>query len=245
VNSRLRQHCQQLELLYRERGLAQGLHHLARALLAAFYHREVQYILVKKVASQEAVSPVPGEESGTGTECVIVESAAVLQEVVREMPATLRDSVEQLKARVEQGCLVLLAYRPPRSGVNRDLIGYMLCERGIFSALGRKGKISSDILFTHYQEVLPEYRGQRIADVMRRAPEVYCRAQGLTKRCAVVSSTNEPSIRSTLRSGYMIAGTVTRVSILRGRFTWETPWEKIEKVLRGFAPMERPRPLGA
>src|SRR5262245_41352023 len=117
----------------------------------------------------------------------------------------------------------------------------MLFERGIFSALGRKGRIASDILFTHYEEILPEYHGQRLADVMRRALEVYCRAQRVTKRCSVVSPTNQPSLRSSLRSGYTIAGTVARVSILRGLFTWETPWESIEKVLRGFALRSAPR----
>lgn len=227
---------QQLRDLYRESGVT-GLRRLiGRTLFTALYHREVQYILLKRVESQKAVSPAPGKEGGAGTECLIVESAAALQEVVREMPATMRDSVDTLKERLERGCAVILARRPRRSEAGQEVVGYNICERGVFSALGRKRKIASDILFAHYTEVLPEYRGQRIAEVISGAVDEYGRAHGLTKLCSVISPANQASLRAFLRAGYTIVGTVARVSILRGLFIWETPWERIEAALRQVEP---------
>jgi L-amino acid N-acyltransferase YncA len=205
-------------------------------LLTSLYHREAQYILLKRVASQEASRPGPREGSETETTCLLVESVEALQEVAREIPTTMRDSVDQLKQRVAQGCIVTLARRPQKAAAGQQVIGYGIYERGVFSALGRQGTVSSDLLFNHYIEVLPEYRGQRIADVMRRAIDVYCRAQRLTKRCTVVSPSNESSLRSDLRFGYTIVGTVARVSLLQGLFVWETSWESIAAALRQEEP---------
>ena len=95
-----------------------------------------------------------------------MESAAALQEVAREIPATMRDSADQLKTRLDRGCLVILVRRPHPSGRGHEVIGYGIYEPGVFSALGRKGKVSPDGLFNHYMAVVSQYRGQRVADVI-------------------------------------------------------------------------------
>ena len=231
MSSRLAPHYRPLQLLYRDRGLVQVLCHLARAVLLSFYHRQAQYILMKAIENRAHVAPTNTAEEKIGIECLIVESAEALQAVAREIPTAIRDSADQMKKRLERGCLVILARRPHPSGTGHEVIGYGIYEPGVFSALGRRGKVSSDILFNHYLEVLPKYRGQRIADVMKRAIDEHCRAHGFKKRCTVISPSNEPSLRSDLRYGFTVVGTVVRVSLLRGLVVWETPWESIERAL--------------
>jgi hypothetical protein len=208
------------------------LRQFARTLFTALYHRQAQYIMLKKIESQPAGRLV--SEGGKATEiaCQVVDSVAALYAVPWKIPAAMRDSVAQLAQRVRQGCLVILAWRPHKAEPSREVIAYMVCERGVFSALGRKGKVSSDLLFTHYLEVLAPYRGQRMAQVLRGVRDEYCRAQGVPKRCSTIALTNEASLRSSLRDGATIVGTVVRLSILRGVVVWETPWAQIERALR-------------
>jgi hypothetical protein len=44
-------------------------------------------------------------------------------------------------------------------------------------------------------------------------------------------------MRSSLRVGLLIVGTVTRVSAFRGLVVWETPWEQIEQALAAKEPL--------
>lgn len=231
MSRRLVQKYRPLQLLSRERGLAQVLCHLARAVLLSFYHRQAQYILMKAIENRAHVAPANTAEEKMGIECLIVESAEALQAVAREIPTSIRDSADQMKKRLEQGCLVILARRPKSSATGQEVIGYGIYEPGVFSALGRKGKVSSDILFNHYLEVLPEYRGRRVADLMNRIMETYCVAHGFRTRCTVVSIHTPAPLKSSLRAGLTIVGTIARVSVLRGLVVWETPWECIERAL--------------
>lgn len=204
---------------------------IARKLFASLYHRQVQYIMVKRLDPRATIGSGKVAAEDLDIECLLVESPAALGAIASEIPTSIRDSVAALRRRLEQGCLVVFARRPRQNGAGKEVIGYTVCERGIFSALGRRKQVCADMLFTHYMEVLPGYRGQRVPELMRRTMDRYCLAHGVTKRCSVVSVTNQPSIQSSLRSGLVIAGTVERVSVCRGLFVWETPWERVEKAL--------------
>lgn len=221
-----------LRQTYQARGLIGVLRLLARRALATLYRRETQHIFVRRIPGHASRPLLSEAAEPGGTTCLFVESAAALREVEGEIPPAIRDSVDQLRKRLAEGCSVVLARRPHASGTGHDVIGYAINEPGVFSALGRRGRVSSDYLFNHYIEVLPEYRGQRIADVMRRAMDEYGRMRGFTRRCSVVSPVNESSRRSNLRYGLIHAGTVARVSILGGLYVWDTPWEDVERALR-------------
>lgn len=217
---------------YRAEGLSGAVRQLHRSVLAALYHRDTQYIFVRKIETRAALAPRNEVAKKLGVTCMVVESAAVFREMADEIPLSIRDSVGQLQQRLTQNCSVIVARRPKSSGTGHEVIAYAIYEPGVFSALGRTGRLPPDILFNHHIEVLPEYRGQRIADVIRRTSDEYCRMHGFTKRCSVISPSNEASVRSTLRSGLVQTGTVARVSLLGGLFVWETPWKKIERAVQ-------------
>jgi GNAT superfamily N-acetyltransferase len=204
---------------------------IAAALLTGIYRRQAAYVFGHVITPGDAGATFHAEGESSEVECLIVESAAALDDCQMEIPAVFRDSADTLKSRLDQGCIVILAYLPGAKAPDKHIVGYSLRQRGVFSALGRQRNISADILFTHYVEVLPEYRGQRLASRLTGAALEYCRKNGLTRLCSVVMTHNQPSIQYTLRVGFAIIGTVERVSILKGLFVWETPWQHIERAL--------------
>lgn len=213
------------------------IYQIAYKLLASLYHRQTQYILLKMISPQFAAEPDTVAAESLGLTCTTVESADALQAGGYELAPSFRDSVARLQDRLRHGCVVFLAHRPRAGGAGQEVIGYSLSERGVFSALGRREKISPNILFNHYMEVLPQYRGLRVTGLLWRAEWEYCRVHGMTKRYTVVLPANVPAMRSSLRVGLLIVGTVTRVSAFRGLWVWETPWERIEQALSAEEPL--------
>ncbi len=90
----------------------------------------------------------------------------------------------------------------------------------------------------HYAEVLPEYRGQRIHGLMFAARDAYFRARGGRVVAGVCLPDNVASLNALRRDGAFVAGTVERISLLRGRFVWDTPIAHIDTALarRGADP---------
>ena len=146
----------------------------ARAAVSAIYSRQVQHITVKRLDVPDARRPGPDP----GTTCLIVDSVYALATLTGDFPSTFRDSVEDLARRLMQGCVVCVARRKRADGAGYEIIGYELAERGVFSALGRRKGVASDVVFSHWAEVLPAYRGRRIHGHMFAARDAYFRARG-------------------------------------------------------------------
>jgi GNAT superfamily N-acetyltransferase len=235
---RFRRACDRVRRTYRTQGVSTVLRKINRIVVAALYQRDAQHIFVWKIPASGASVPHSEAAEGLDVACMFVESAAAFRAIERELPLSIRDSADQLRQRLAQGCSVIVVRKPSRAG--HEVIGYGINEPGVFSALGRRGQLFPDVLFNHYIEVLPEYRGQRIAHVMRSAMDEYCRMHGFTKRCTVVSPSNEASLRSTGRSGLVRVGMVARVSLLGGLFVWETPLETIRRAVQAVDHQERP-----
>lgn len=210
---------------------------IVRRLLASLYQHQVQYIELRPLGDGRLdIEDVAAEHRGI--ECVPIESAEALQPFVDEFPTTLRDSVADLQERLAGGCIAFLVRRPRDVGDGMEVVGYNLSERGVFSAVGRRGRISPDLLFGHWGEILPQYRGQRLHLLMRAAREDYCRRNGIRATCGAIARDNQPSIRATARAGSQIVGVVRRISILRGLIVWETPWTRIERALGAREPRQ-------
>ena len=231
MSSRLIQHSRQLHQLYREKGFVQSLLHLARAVLAVLYSRQVQYIVLRRLDRPDAAAPSAGVTEEGKTECVVVDTPAMLRTIAPEVPPSFRDSVDALTPRVAQGCVVMFLRRPKKEGGGKEIVGYNISERGVFAALGRRKALSADVVFGHYAEVLPAYRGQHLLKFLSTTRDEYFRQQGVRVQCGVIAPQNRSSLRSVERAGSTIVGTVQRLSLLSGLLVWETPWEEIEKVL--------------
>jgi GNAT superfamily N-acetyltransferase len=227
---------QHLQYLYHGGGLPAVIAWALRALLSPLYYREARHIVARKMPEQNPLDSIDEERERTDSECLTVESLEALQAVEGEIPSSITYPLESLRKYLAQGCVIFLVFCPKSSGQERDFVGYGIDRRSVLSVLGREKAAPFDILFGRYREILPEYRGQRYSDVLLLAREEYCRKNGVKLWCGTVSPDNRPSLKSTLaRGGYQIVGTAVRVSFLRGRFVWETPWEKIEMALQNFS----------
>jgi GNAT superfamily N-acetyltransferase len=163
----------------------------------------------------------------------MLESPGQIDFYADEFASSFRDSVAALRQRLAQGCVIFLARTPKPDGSGHRVVGYRLAEPGVFSALGFKHKISPNILFIHYIEVLPEFRRQKIAIFLVRVTLEYCAAKGFAKTLTVGSPSNQQSARAfrVHPDGRQPLGEIHKVSLLRGLIVWRTPWRKIEKAI--------------
>lgn len=194
----------------------------------ALCSRQAQYITVARTDALDAFALSGEGDKADDIECVIVESSAALEDVTCTIPPAIPRAT--LRHRLQRGCIVVLACKPPQVGPGMDCVGYSILERGVFSALGRRKQVSSDILFAHHAEVLPAYRGRRIYYAMMLAQLAYGQQHGVRKVCAVVSTHNRASLSGTSRIA-TITGVVARVVFFRGLFVLETPWKRIARAL--------------
>jgi ribosomal protein S18 acetylase RimI-like enzyme len=215
----------------RERGLRRTVVEVLRVLTTSVWHHEMVFVRGRIIEGRTS-SESNEEVDDSAVECTILQAPFALEQVKQEIPASFRDSPDDLKKRLEEGCIVILA-RQQREGTQRhEVLGYLIAEKGSFSALGRKRKAGPDVLYGHYIEVLPEYRQKGIANLLVRAMEDYARSNGLRRYYALVSPKNPVARKILERHRHEWLGKVERVSILRGLYVWETPWEEIEKTLK-------------
>ncbi len=224
VTMDIRQNTQQLLYWYRGGGLSWVTIQLLRKLLGPIYRHEVQYILMK----DPDLNFDPSAANAEVRNCVI-ETVNGLQQIETELPAII--PLETIRRRLETGCIAVFAYRERAEKEEKEIVGYSICERGVFSSLGRRRSVSSEVLFTHDTVVLPDYRGQRILQCLTAARVEYGQTRGIKRYYSALSPTNRSSYRGFMRDGLRIVGTVERISFLGGLFVWETPWEKIEAIL--------------
>jgi hypothetical protein len=208
-----------------------ALRHLAGTIAASVYSRQLQFVTVQPIDVPDGAVGSRWTAPDRQTELMIVDSLGALEAVAPEIPAGFRDSVDELRKRVASGCVLCLARRQRKDRSGREVIGYELTERGVFSALGIRRAVRSEIIFSHWAEVLPAYRGQRIHRLLFATRDAYFQRRGGTVVCGVVAPRNRASLQALGRAGSTIVGTVKRVSLFGGLIAWETPWKRIEGTL--------------
>jgi ribosomal protein S18 acetylase RimI-like enzyme len=202
-----------------------------RKLCSSIFCRESVHISARDVA--DALNGLGRLEFSQSLEHAVLESPEQIDFYGSEFASSFRDSVADLRQRLAQGCVIFLARIAKQDGSGHQVVGYRLAERGVFSALGLKNKISPNILFIHYIEVLPEFRRQKIAIFLVRVTLEYCAAKGFAKTLTVGSPSNQLSARAfrVHPDGRQPLGDIHKVSLLRGLIVWRTPWKKIKKAI--------------
>ena len=201
-----------------------------RAWLKFIIAHEAQVIIVAPV---RASAPTHAAEPDDGSECLIVETLGDLQSIAREIPQSF--SYEKLRKAVEGGSFLVCVRRPAPGDMGGQIVGYRICEQGVFRSPGVRKRISPEFLFIHYAEVLRERRGERIAGQLREYVHRYARRRGIRWTCGVVSVTNDASLAAHLRAqegtNPKAAGRIYMLYIFGGRFVLPTPWWLIRKAL--------------
>jgi hypothetical protein len=200
---------------------------VARTVVTSFCSRELQHITIQPIDADAAAAAKRLGRDGD-LESVVITTPEALDALAPQIPPAFRDSVAELKRRVARGCVVSLA-RSRRDG--GAIVGYELAERGIFSALGRRHLVGPEIVFSHWAEVLPSHRGQRIHALLFATRDAHFHPRGGRVVCGVVAPRNRASLQALGRAGSSVVGTVSRVVLLRRFIAWETPWDHIERAL--------------
>jgi hypothetical protein len=216
--------------------VAHRLRRFVRAAATFVYARHRQVITVKRLDRASSPRPLSCDPK---IECLAVESALTLDALAAEIPASFRDSVDDLRRRLAQGCVVFLARRVRDDGVGHEIVGYEISERGVFSALGRRNRVPDDLVFSHYAEVVPPHRGRRIHGLLFATRDAYFRERGGRLVVGVCLPQNHASLKALRRDGAVIVGAVERVSLLRILQVWRTPSERVEAALRTQRSVER------
>ena len=211
-----------------------------RAVVTALCSQQRQYITVKRL---DAVRPARGAATPpSDVECVVLDSRAAVRALAPEIPSAFRDSADDLERRVAAGCVVCMARHLGQDGAGGYVVGYELAERGVFSALGHRVAMAADVVFSHWCEVIPAYRGRRIHGLLFATRDAYFRARGVTIVCGVCDTQNRASLRALARDGAVVVGDITRVSLAGGALVWETPWELIEGAVHAGRLADRDTP---
>ncbi len=128
--------------------------------------------------------------------------------------------------------IVILATRPDFSGSGKKVIGYRICQPNVFVFPGIKEKLLLNSLFVTHTEVFPEYRRQKVNQMMRSATFGFCRENGLTKVLGVILAHNQPSIKSQKHSkGGSVIGKFESLSLFFGLYRSATPLDEIKKAI--------------
>ena len=205
----------------------------ARSILRAVLRWQELYIVVRHVEVADPETHSKQDSGGSSIQCNVLEMPGALLALASEFPRSFRDSVGRLERRLHNGCVLFVLRVGNTPNEPKRIAGYSICQPDVFSAFGSIQKISSDILFSHYFEFLPEYRGRGLKTVLEEKRTEYCRMHRLRAICGVIACHNIASLTTSLRAGFKVVGTMRQVSILRGLFVWQTSWEAVEKALDG------------
>ena len=221
-----------LRYYYRGTGLVGILRKSLRTLLRPLYYREAYYILTRRLDEQETRDCTSTEWWDLETDCSIIESVEALHAIQHEIPASFRHSVTDFAVSLERGCVLVIVRRPKADEGGKLVVGYDISERGVCSIQGYERAISPEIAWGRYSEILPEYRGRRLHEMLVSVRFEYWRRNGVKKSGGTIEVHNRPSLLAGLRTGSTIVGTSAQVSVCGGLYTWRTPWEHIEASLR-------------
>jgi GNAT superfamily N-acetyltransferase len=210
-----------------------------RRFIACCVTHSAQHVIVGRVQPGNPADEGPVDDRGT--ECSAVESLAQLDAVAADFAAFPLDKPRSWLA---EGGFIVVARRS--SGARR-IIGYRLCQRGIFrSDLGHRGQISPDFLLIHWAVVLPEYRGQRVAEALQIGSHRIARRRGIAWTCGAVSLANSASLAAHLRprssTSPRVVATIHRLSFFGDRFSVTTPWSRVARALEDLRLREQDRP---
>jgi GNAT superfamily N-acetyltransferase len=236
--SLVRQKLARLKVGYRDSGVFGFAQYIGRVLISSICDYQVQEVRGRVGKDRDAVLALAADASAIN--CVLLESGQSIRPFAPEFLQPFRDSVESLQKRLDHGCAVNLARSTEEGGAIQQVVGYSILEFGGLSAAGIKGKISKDILFIHYTEVAPKYRGQGIAQVLAKAIYDYAWNKGNGNTCTAHTPGNLASRRAFRKSGSGVLCYAVRISFLRGLLVWHTPWKKIERAVAALDGHQQP-----
>jgi L-amino acid N-acyltransferase YncA len=222
--------CQDRVLAFQCAVMAADIWALSRRIRCFFIERQKLFVVVRDIspANSEIASSQP---DAPAIQCSVLTDVEALAALEGEFSGFSRDSIADLKQRIEQGCILFMFRKLDPAARKSRIVAYSISQRGVFSAFGTVRKISNDILFGHYFEILSEYRGRGLKPHLDGKREHYCRLHGLTKICGVVAPHNIASLKANVKSGFRVVGNVTRITILKRFVFWQTAWKTIEKAL--------------
>ena len=208
------------------------IYRFARRLVGRLVRHEAQHVIVGRIDE----APAASQGTQEWAECEVLESREELEAIVPELPSGLLP--ERLCRWFGPGHILILVRRRCGPDGEPQVVGYRLCERGILrSSLGLRARIPDTFLFIHHAMVLPEHRGQRIAQALREGAYRFAARRNIIWTCGVVSLSNAASLAAHLRpgTGARVVATIHKLSLRNGWLLWRTRWRTVARALDALA----------
>lgn len=222
----------QLKFLYRSIGLRGCAVEVLRKSIAGIYCRSAALLLIYQVEPNGPGSQAADAALPLRMRHVVLQDQAALKQFEPEIPPFANYSHSQLRAALRSGSVLFLMRQPLEDGTGHRILGYSLHERGVVSLFGNRYRAGADTLFLHYTEVLPAYRGLRIAFHIAEVVAAYSRAAAITRWCTWIGTSNRAALNARKRIGWVVVGQVRQIKILGGLITLQTSKKEVEDMLR-------------
>jgi len=222
----------QLKYFYRSSGLRGVAVEVLRNSIAIIYCRNTAHLRTYRVEPDGPASQVVDAALPLGMHHVVVHDQAGLKPFESELSPSIKYSCGQLRAALRSGSVLFLMRQPLEDGTGQRVLGYSLHERGVVELFGVRYRASADMLFLHYTEVLPAYRGLRIAFHIAEVVAAYSRGAAITRWCTWIGTSNRAALNARKRIGWIVVGQVRQIKILGGLMTLQTSRKEVEDMLR-------------
>jgi len=222
----------QLKYFYRSSGPRGVAVEVLRKSIAIIYCRNTAHLLTYRVDPNGPDSEAVDATLPLSMQHVVVRDPTSLKSYESELSPSMNYSYSQLRAAVRSGSVLFLMRHPREDGTGHRILGYSLHERGMVEAFGHRYRASADTLFLHYTEVLPAYRGLRIAFYIAEVVAAYSRGAAITRWFTWIGKSNRAALNARKRIGWVVAGQIRQIIILGGLITLQTSRSEVEDMLR-------------
>lgn len=177
---------------YRGVGFTKTIIKIASKILSPIYRHDTYYIAVETIHSE-----IPGANkiNNSEIECVVYEKSDRFRlceyKIISSIP------MNKIKKLLENpNSIIIIAFRQDRIESENNIVGFRICEPGIFYAPGVKIRVSPETLAIIHTEVLPKYRGQNINAILWKATYEICQRRKYKKAYGLISTHNYQSLKS-------------------------------------------------
>ncbi|MEN8243429.1 MAG: GNAT family N-acetyltransferase [Thermodesulfobacteriota bacterium] len=177
---------------YRGVGFAKTIIKIAYKILSPIYRHDTYYIAVETIHTD-----IPGANkiNNSEIECVVHEKSDRFRLCeYKTIPSIPMNKIKKLLE--NPNSISIIAFRQDRIDPEKKIVGFRICEPGIFYAPGVKFRVSPAILAIIHTEVLPKYRGQKINAILWKATYEICQQREFTKAYGLISIHNYQSLKS-------------------------------------------------
>jgi hypothetical protein len=213
---------------HRVTGFANAIKKIVYKTISPIYRHESYYIAVETIHSK---IPEVRKINHSAIECVVYEKADRFRLLEYKINPSI--PINKIKKLLEDSnSIIIVAFQQDRIDSEKEIVGFRICQPGIFYVPGVKFRVSHDVLFIVHTEVLPKHRGQRINSMLWKATYEFCQKREFKKAYGLIQIHNFQSIKSHGKLGEIkTEKNFELLSLFSGLHKRYTPSDEVKKFL--------------